>query len=88
MVPSSTVPPTRKNLIRIASLNSARHASAGSQDLLDLLNEVDIDIIGLQEIKVSRPLSIPGYAWIPGLDKATMPETHQGIDQSSHKEEI
>jgi exonuclease III len=65
--------------IRIASLNAARKASAGCQELSELLNEVDIDIIGLQEIKSNGPLNIPGYSWIPGINANAMHASHQGI---------
>jgi hypothetical protein len=60
-------------------LNAARKASAGCQELSELLDEVDRDIIGLQKIKSNGPLNVSGYSWIPGLDGNAMLASHQGI---------
>jgi hypothetical protein len=47
--------------VTVLVLNEARKASAGCQELSKLLNEVDIDIIGLQEIKpVKWTVEYPG----------------------------
>lgn len=65
--------------LRIGSLNSAGQVATSSQQFSKLLNDVNIDLIGLQEVKSQRPLTVPGYSWIPGLDPADKPSHHLGI---------
>jgi endonuclease/exonuclease/phosphatase family metal-dependent hydrolase len=56
-----------QQFVWVASLNSAGKAAANTQELVSLLDKVDVDLIGLQEVKSRLPLKVPGYTWIPGL---------------------
>ena len=67
--------------IRIGSLNVARMVAAQTHSLAKLLSaaKASIDLLGLQEVHTPLPISIPGYIWLPGLERFERPDDHHGI---------
>jgi endonuclease/exonuclease/phosphatase family metal-dependent hydrolase len=72
-------PAVRKATVQIASLNCRGRITANTQELGTLLASQDIDILGAQEVKSHMHISVPGYDWIPGLDRFLRPRHHLGI---------
>jgi hypothetical protein len=68
-----------KATIRVASLNSRAKVVANAQELGNLLKSQSIDILGTQEVKSHLPVLVPGYVWLPGLDRFLRPANHLGI---------
>jgi hypothetical protein len=52
---------------------------ANAQELGNLLKSQSIDILGTQEVKSHLPVLVPGYVWLPGLDRFLRPANHLGI---------
>lgn len=71
--------PYKKPFVRIASLNSRARSIANGQELSVLLKKKQIDILGVQEVKSHLPVSVQGYAWLPGLGRFVRPQHHLGI---------
>jgi hypothetical protein len=71
--------PYKKPFVRIGSLNSRARLIANGQELSVLLKKKQIDILGVQEVKSHLPVSVQGYAWLPGLGRFVRPQHHLGI---------
>lgn len=67
---------TQRTHVRVGSLNCAGKAAAATQQLHNLLTSTSVDILGLQEVKNSRDLDVPGYAWLSGLPPHERPKHH------------